>query len=168
LIGLHNLTNILLAIGVGIIVNVSPDKMSVGIKKVNGISARLEKKTHKNGAVVINNGYNSNLDSVEQTLSVLKMFPVRNKVVVTPGIVECSDNYIDNKSFARIISKFATKVIIVGDYNLKALKDGLVEGGFNENNIIIKRTIFNVYDYIENADENWVFLIENDLPENYR
>jgi len=168
LIGIHNVTNILLAVAVGVFLDVDATKMGVGIEKLQNINARLQKIIFPNGAILLNNGYNSNLDSAISSLKTLQIFNRRNKVVITPGLIECADEYKDNYEFAKLIAKFADKVYIVGLLNAKALKHGLIDGGFSEFNIISLNKMSEIYIDIEKSDDSYVYLIENDLPENYR
>jgi len=68
----------------------------------------------------------------------------------------------------KIINTITLTLVIVGALNSKAIFDGLKEIGFNESNVRFVDKINDANKIIENSDENYVFLIENDLPENYR
>lgn len=168
LLGVHNVTNILLAVAVAYLLGVPTNKMRLGVAEVNVINARLQKIVCSNGSVVLNNGYNANLDASKHTLKVLGLFKRRNKVVITPGLVENNNQYEDNKNFGKMVGKVASMVVIVGALNSKAIFDGLKEIGFNESNVRFVDKFTDANKIIENSDENYVFLIENDLPENYR
>lgn len=168
LLGIHNITNILLSIAVALRLKVPVNKIQAGVLKVNGIEARLERMICSNGAIVINNGYNANLDSSKSTLAVLDLFNRKHKVVITPGLIECDDMYGCNVVFGELISKFATEVVIVKEINKKAITEGLINKGFDINKIIYVSGINDCKNIIDNADKDYIFLIENDLPGNFR
>ena len=82
-------------------------------------------------------------------------------------LIECDDDYKYNKLFAEKISKVATQVIIVKEKNKKALLDGLVCSAFNIKNIRFVNSFAEIKDELINCDKDYVYLIENDLPDNY-
>lgn len=168
LLGVHNITNILLSTAVSVLLGVSSDKIAAGIWIVDKIDARLQKVTNSNGAIVINNGYNSNLDSAKYSLQTLSLFDNKIKVVVTPGLVECGDGYNDNKEFGGIVAKYANRVIVVGELNKDAISAGLKSASFDSKNITFVEKFSDAKRIMDSSNSAYVFLIENDLPENYR
>lgn len=168
LLGLHNVINILLAVGMSKALNVSNHNIEVGIKKIKPIKARLEKFVTKNGAIVLNNGYNSNIDAVKYSLETLKLFNRANKVVITPGLIESEDDYEYNKMLGEKISYYCTSVIIVKKTNKLALLHGLSSSGFDMRNVICVKSFTDARKIFENAGRDYVYLIENDLPDNFR
>jgi len=168
LVGMHNVTNILLACAVGVLLNVSPDKICVGVWSVEKIDARMEKTILSNGSIVLNNGYNSNLDSAKFSLQSLRLFKDRVKVVVTPGLVECVDQFEDNKEFGKMVAGVADKVIVVGSLNKDAIIEGLKSVSFNIKNIIFVDAFVGAKRIMDELGGGYVYLIENDLPDNYR
>lgn len=168
LLGIHNVINILLASASAMVLGVSALSIVKGIRGIKSINARLEKNKNDKGAVIINNGYNSNLDSAPYSLSSLKLFDVKNKVVVTPGIIECDDDYKCNFEFGKIIANYCTEVIIVKRKNRKAIIDGLVSKNFAKNKIHVLDNFEEVKPILNDATSDYVFLIENDLPDNYK
>lgn len=168
LIGKHNIINILLAFAMAFDLGESVDNITMGLSKVHSINARLEKINHKNGAIVLNNGYNSNIDSSKFTLETLLLFERANKVVITPGLVETENDYDVNIRFGKLVARYATNVVIVKEYNRLAIWKGLMDSGFDMCNVKCVDRFEEAKKIIDRANENYVFLIENDLPENYR
>lgn len=168
LIGIHNIINILLATAMALTIGISPKSIVRGVGSIKSIKARFEKNKNTNGAIIINNGYNSNLDSAPYTLKALKLFDAGNKVVVTPGLVECKNLFDDNYKFGRLLAKYCTEVIIVKKINRNAIKKGLISSGFDEKKIHIVDSFAEVRGVLEKATEDYVILIENDLPDNYK
>ncbi len=168
LLGVHNVINILLASALAIVLNLSSSNIARGVKNLKSINARLEKKQNENGAIIINNGYNSNIDSAPYALSVLKLFDVKNKVVVTPGLIECKDDYKCNYEFGKLIAKHATEVIVVKKKNRQAIVDGLKSQKFPSQRIHTVDSFESVKEVLSKSTKDYVFLIENDLPDNFR
>ena len=97
----------------------------------------------------------------------IKVKNVKNKVVVTPGIIECDDDYKCNFEFGKIIANYCTEVIIVKRKNRKAIIDGLVSKNFAKNKIHVVDNFEEVKPILNDATSDYVFLIENDLPDIY-
>lgn len=107
------------------------------------------------------------VEGCDAALETLSLFTDMKKVIITPGIVEMGKYETEvNKNLGKKIAEVCDYAIIVNEVNLTALKAGLEEGGFNEENII-------VVDNLEAAKtsfaslqlENCVVLFENDLPD---
>lgn len=167
LIGIHNVINIVLAVALACELGESVKNITIGLGKIESIKARLERVQLSNGAIVINNGYNSNIDSAKYTLGVLSVFDRINKVVITPGIVETDDDFSYNVKFGEMIGEIATRVIIVKEKNRDALLSGLVNSGYDMCNVKCVSTFLEAKKEIDMANGDYVFLIENDLPDNY-
>lgn len=167
LIGFHNIINCLLAIAIAHHLGESPTNISTGIRKLESVSARLEKIILPSGAVVINNGYNANIDSSPHALRILELFDRSNRVVITPGIVETDNDYEYNLKLGKMIAGVATKVIIVKEKNRDALLKGLMVSDYDMCNVVCVNSFVDAKRVIDVANEDYVFLIENDLPDNY-
>lgn len=170
LIGRHNVLNILLAVAIAIELNLSKNEIVAGIRKLKPIPNRLEIKKLANGATLIDNGFNSNPTSAQISLEVLSLFNNKNKIVITPGLVElANEQYTENYLFGKSIAKVADTAIIVNNVNKNSLTAGLFDGGMKKNKIIYFEN-FNtsLIDYLKTLTKDEVVLIENDLPDNYK
>lgn len=168
LIGEHNVINILLAVAMAKLLNVKNNNIEYAISNLTKINARFEKINTKNNAIVINNGYNSNLDSAKYSFASLNKINRPNKVVITPGLIDCKNSYNFNYQFGQLLAEYATEVIIVKNVNKKAIFKGLLSRGFNSDKISFVKKFSYVQDFIDAANEEYVILIENDLPDNYK
>ena len=168
LLGVHNILNILFAVAMCIHYGLNSRQIQSGISLVPSIDARLDKTVVANGAVIINNGYNSNLDSAKSSLQILKLFQEPYKYVVTPGLIDCSDKYEQNYEFGKIVARYATNVIIVKNLNKKPINDALVDSGFDMKNVVCVESFIDAKRLFADMDGNYVVLIENDLPDNYK
>ncbi|MGN1352831.1 MAG: Mur ligase family protein [Bacilli bacterium] len=168
LLGLHNVYNILASFALGVELKVPIQDMLVKIKSLAPIEHRLEIKK-LNNITMIDDAYNSNPIGAKNALDVLDMMKGL-KVVVTPGMVELGKKEDAlNYEFGKQISLVADKVILVGEEKTKAIKKGLLDSNYNEENILILNRVVDAYKELEKlVGEKEVFaLFENDLPDIY-
>jgi UDP-N-acetylmuramoyl-tripeptide--D-alanyl-D-alanine ligase len=100
-------------------------------------------------------------------MEVLKSFPGR-KIVVTPGLVELGDaEYAENEAFGRAMADAADIAILVAR-NAEAIKKGLLDAGFKEDNIIVTGKLAEATAALGKLTKvGDVVLFENDLPDHY-
>ena len=169
LLGEHNVLNSIIASSAAMILGEDAEDIKIGLNKVKQVPNRLELKILKLGAILIDNGFNSNPISAEKALGALKYFDNYKKVVVTPGLIELSsEQFTENYILGGKIAKVADKAVILNEVNKKALTNGLLDAGFNKENIIYYKN-FNdeLVKFLNELDKSYVVLIENDLPSNY-
>lgn len=70
--GVHNVMNALAAAATTLAAGVSLADVGLGLQQFAGVNGRLQQKTAANGAVVIDDTYNANPDSMRAALEVLK------------------------------------------------------------------------------------------------
>lgn len=170
LLGEHNIINILIGITFGLIYGLNQIELRIGVSKIKQIPHRLELKKLNNGAMLLDDSYNSNIHSFECALKVLEIFKDKIKIIVTPGIVELGDEqYKNNKHLGKLMSQVADFVIIEKNVNFEALSQGLLSENFDVNKLYkIKRINDEFFQLLNNLNKNYIILIENNLPEFYR
>ena len=168
LLGKHNVSNICLCASVAYKIGLTPKEIAQGINRVKTVGHRLEIMPNNKGIVIIDDSYNSNVDGVKAAMEVLDVFKGR-KIVLTPGLVELGkDENVANFEMGKILSKHADIVIIIGRHNAEMLINGLIEGGFDRNNIRFATNLNKGNDELNAVmEEGDVVLFENDLPDNY-
>ena len=168
LLGKHSVRNICLASAVAYHIGLSPEEIAMGINRLKSIGHRLELMPNNKNIVIIDDSYNSNVDGANAAMDVLEMFSGR-KIVLTPGLVELGKmENLANREFGKTLSQHADIVIIIGRHNAEMLINGLLEGGFNRENIKFAKSLNkgnNILNQI--VQEGDVVLFENDLPDNY-
>ena len=125
---------------------------------LTGVSNRLEIKHDLNkNNTIIDDSYNSNYDGFCSALKVLDLYS--NKVLITPGIVEASDD--DNIKISQKISEVCDQVIIINCPSGNII--------YNELSRINFTNVTKVNSYKEAIEslENCTILVENDLPDYY-
>ena len=167
LLGKSNLEDIALASALAYKMGVSPLGIKNAISQLKPIPHRVE-LIEENGLTIIDDSFNSSVESSTNALDTLALFE-GEKIVVTPGLVELGDSeYSENVAFGEKIAKVANKVIIVNKTNKQALSTGLIKSGFDEKNILQVETLNDakakLKDILVGGE---VVLFENDLPDNY-
>ena len=89
---------------------------------------------------------------------------------MTPGLVELGNKEeVENVELGRNIAKICDVAILVNKNQSENIKKGLLEAGFNPENIIYKETLFDVTNFFKTFLQSGdVILMENDLPDNYK
>ena len=120
---------------------------------------------------IIDDTYNSNPDGFMSALNVLSNTNAERKILVTPGMIELGIKQFElNKNAAKIAAQIADYIIIIGETNKKALKEGLREEFKND----YVRRVYEAAD-LESAKSKLselaiagsAVLLENDLPDHY-
>ena len=138
-----------------------------GIKSLQPVPHRLELvKTATN--LILDDSFNANIRGSKIALDVLGKLPGR-KIVITPGLVELGEReYDENVVFGEQIAGVADFVIIVNKVNFEAIKQGLDNKKFKEENISQAETLEQakilMKEILQPGD---TVLFENDLPDNY-
>ncbi len=168
-LGEYLIADLLIAVAIAIKVGMTFDEVVKAIKKVKPVENRLELKKLKNGLLILDDSFNANVLGASQALKTLALFKNRVKVVATPGIVELGTQQFEaNKNFGAEMAKIADKVVIINKVNAQSLKTGLLDNGFDANNIYEVENLFVAKDLLKKIlSPNDIVLIENDLPDNY-
>ena len=83
-------------------------------------------------------------------------------------MIDTENDYDVNYRFGKIISNYCTGVVIVKEKNYSAIFCGLKDAGFNMENVKNVADFSSARMIIAKSKDDSVFLIENDLPDNYR
>ncbi len=170
LLGKHNVYNILAAIALGHEFGISIEELQQAVRCVKAVEHRLELKKLGN-FYQIDDAYNSNPVGAKGAVEVLGMMP-GIKVVVTPGMIELGkkeDEY--NKAFGEQIAEHTDYAVLIGEKHTKPIYEGLINKGFDKDNIIVYNDVKEAYKYINSlcakSKKDVYALFENDLPDTY-
>jgi len=169
LLGKLNVLNIVCGVAVADKLGLSEHQIKMGVKFIKPVEHRLELRPNPNGSIIIDDAYNSNERGANMALEVLGSFKGRKRVLITPGIVDLGDKaYEINKNLGFNATKYSDFIILVGEKQAGPLLDGVKEGKYPENQVMIAKDINEaVKKMYEIMDANTVVLLENDLPDNY-
>ncbi|MFA6444029.1 MAG: UDP-N-acetylmuramoyl-tripeptide--D-alanyl-D-alanine ligase, partial [Sterolibacterium sp.] len=79
--GTHNIRNALAAAAATLAAGVPIDVIAAGLSGFNGVKSRLQRRTTRRGALLIDDSYNANPDSVRAAIDVLAALPGRKILV---------------------------------------------------------------------------------------
>lgn len=170
ILGEHNVQNILASAGLALQLGISINQILEVIPTLKAAEHRLELKNLENDIIIIDDSFNSNIQGTAVALETLKLFEDNRKIVVTPGLVELGKiENIENVELGKRMASSCDIAILVGKNQSENIKKGLIEEGFDEKNIIMKDTLFEVTNLFKTLLQSGdVVLLENDLPDNYK
>ncbi len=165
LLGEHNVMNILIAVAIAHEMGVSMEKTVSAVRNVKQVEHRLEIK-NINGYTFIDNAFNSNPVSSKHSLDVLKNMEGM-RVIITPGLIDLGkDEFAYNKEFGKYMLNRCDVVLLVGPKQTEAIRLGLEEVGFNNNDVHTFDSVKEAFNYVyTNLPKNATVLLENDLPD---
>ena len=168
LLGEHNVSNVCLAAAIAFEIGLTAGEVCAGISRLRPIAHRLEVRETKKGVTVIDDSYNSNTQGIIAALNVLSKFEGR-KIVVTPGLVELGrEQDLENYKFGKKLADVCDVAVLVGRTATYRIQDGLVDGYFDCDNIIVAKDLDSARKKLEKLlKEGDVVLFENDLPDKF-
>jgi len=169
LLGIYNIVNIVGAVAICNELGLSEEEIIAGIRFLKPVVHRLELKRNPNGYMIIDDAYNSNVKGAKMALDVLASFNKGKRILITPGIVDLGEKFEEyNKNLGKQAAESADYIILVGEKQTKPIYDGVIEEGYNKNNIYIAKNLQDALNKLNSIiDKNSVVLFENDLPDNY-
>lgn len=117
LLGRHNVKNASYAIALAMELAVPMEDIKEGLEKIELTGMRLERMIGKNGALIINDAYNSSPTSMKAAIDTIKDYhQYDRKVLVLGDMYELGPNEEElHRSVADVINKPITDVIAIGE-----------------------------------------------------
>ncbi len=167
LLGKHNICNILAGIALADYLNINILKIIHVVANLEPVSHRLELKSFPNYHI-IDDSFNANIEGCANALDILSHFP-QQKIIITPGLIELGDEeYEHNYRLGERIAKVCDYVVLVGKKQTKPIFNALTDIQYPKENIYVTNVYQEGFNHIiEKFKENFILLIENDLPDNY-
>jgi UDP-N-acetylmuramoyl-tripeptide--D-alanyl-D-alanine ligase len=167
LLGRHAVGHVLAAVGVARAIGLSLASLGARIEALQPVEHRLQLIKGAGGVTVIDDAYNSNPEGAAAALEVLDAMPGRQKIVVTPGIIELGTLQDDaNQSFGARAGAVADHLIVVARVNREAIVAGAKE--VDGANVITVDTLQEAQEELKRVLASGdVVLFENDLPDHY-
>lgn len=169
LLGELNILNIVGAVAIADKLGMTAEEIKIGAKYLKPVPHRLQLKQNPNGSIIIDDAYNSNIKGAKMALDVLKSFENKQRVLITPGIVELGDkaNQI-NRELGKKAAECADYVILVGAEQTVPILNGLQDRHYPKQNTFIAKNLDEALQEMNRiTSNNTVILLENDLPDNY-
>ena len=168
LLGKNNLLNIIISVGIALDLGVEISDIKYAVSQLRPVEHRLELKPYINGSILIDDAYNANPIGSKEAINVLASFDMKNKICVTPGLIELGDaEYEENRLLGIHMADKCTKIVLVGEKRSIPIFNGIKS--VNENaDVTVVKSFYEALDVIRPiCDKNTVVIFENDLPDNY-
>ena len=169
LLGELNILNIVAAVAIADRLGLTKEQIKIGAKYLRPVPHRLQLKPNANGSIIIDDAYNSNVKGAKMALEVLNSFETRQRVLITPGIVELGEKTKEiNRDLGRKAAECADYIILVGTEQTLPIQNGLQDRHYPKQNIFIAKNLDEALHQMNKiTSNNTVVLLENDLPDNY-
>ncbi len=164
LLGRPALLNILGAFTMACALGANPEYATACLANLEPVDNRLV--LDRSGTIsFLRDAYNSNPTGFEAAIEVLKSLPAKQRVVMTPGMIELGDQqFAQNKRLATIAASAADLFIIVGHVNREALATGLKEAQYPQEKLILVDSRDEAFSVVNSrCSQGDLVLIENDL-----
>jgi UDP-N-acetylmuramoyl-tripeptide--D-alanyl-D-alanine ligase len=168
--GLQQVDNIVLAFAAACSLGVPPSVAAQALASAPQIQHRLEVKTLANGAVLIDDAYNSNPEGFAAGLRLLDLLRKSGgrRILVTPGMVELGViEDAEHEAIGRLAGGLVDVLLAVSPARIAALTKAYKAA--NPQGVVVPCATFASADrwMAANLQANDVVLLENDLPDLY-
>jgi UDP-N-acetylmuramoyl-tripeptide--D-alanyl-D-alanine ligase len=152
LLGNHQAVNLLGIIALALELKISYEVIQNAIAKMEPLYSKLSVHTGVNGATILNDGYNSNLNGFLSALKVAKNFEAKNKYAFNYGIFELGKER--EKAYGRVVETATAGGITLLTLDKRFLK-------FDAKNVIYMNSEQEVMDFLKkNLQKEDLFLLE--------
>ncbi len=165
LLGKHHVANIVAGICIARLMGVDWEDLQMKVKWLPQITHRLELKKMSD-YYLLDDAYNANEKGIRNALEVLKNMG-NQRIVICSGLVEIKNSEKEHYDIGKEMSRCVDVAILIGTY-AENMKQGLIDGCFDEEKIYIVKDIYeanNILKQIKTKD--CCVLIENDLTDIY-
>jgi UDP-N-acetylmuramoyl-tripeptide--D-alanyl-D-alanine ligase len=169
LIGLHNVTNILMATAVARHLGLPLAEIGMRVATLEAAEHRLRVNVLPNGVVVIDDAYSANPVGAVSALEVLKLHTSGRRILITPGMVELGSlQETENYQLGQRAAEAATDIILVGIQQTQAIQRGIADTDFDKNRLQVVDTFEEARQWFQQEVKNGdTVLFLNDLPDTY-
>jgi UDP-N-acetylmuramoyl-tripeptide--D-alanyl-D-alanine ligase len=170
LFGLHQGHNVALAFGAACTLGLAPEDVVASLRSTPQIAHRLEVKRQGDGAIVIDDAYNSNPVGFASALDLLDALrqPEGRRILVTPGMVELgAAHQEEHERIGRLAAARVDVLLAVAPHRVEPLAAAFAAAA-PEREIVPCPTFAEARGWLDrNLGGRDVVLIENDLPDLY-
>lgn len=169
LIGLHNVTNILLATAVARHAGMSLNEIALRVATLQPEEHRLNRTVLPNGVTILDDAYNTNPVGAANALDALALYTTGRRILITPGMVELADlQDIENEKLGKLAAEKCTDIILVGQNQTLPIQKGVKTTNFDTKHLLVMDTVQEAIEWYQatvQAGDAVLFL--NDLSDNY-
>ncbi|MFP4322202.1 MAG: UDP-N-acetylmuramoyl-tripeptide--D-alanyl-D-alanine ligase [Anaerolineales bacterium] len=169
LIGIHNVTNILLVTAVARHLGMRLANIAARVKTLEPADHRLRVNALPNGVTIIDDAYSANPVGVVSALKALALHQTGRRIVITPGMVELGPlQDEENRKLGTRLTAYATDIVLVGIEQTAPLQAGIQATDFDAARWRVVDTFDEARAWFQaevRAGDAVLFL--NDLPDTY-
>lgn len=168
LLGRPALSNVLGAFTMACALGAEPEYLVALLRTLETEPNRLQVTRDALG-LWLNDAYSSNPAGLMAALEVLAALPARQRIMVTPGMIELGEQQVaENSRCAEAAARTCDLVVVVGTTNRAAWLQGFARAGAAADRYHLAATRDAAFGYLaERRQAGDVVLIENDLPDLY-
>ncbi len=169
LVGLHNVTNILLAATVARYLDMPLNEIAMRVASLAPPEHRLKRTTLSNGIVVLDDAYNTNPVGAVSAMQVLNLHQEGRRVLITPGMVELGAlQDQENEKLGRIATQYCTDIVLVGEDRTLPIQRGVRATDFDLDHLLVMDTVQQAIEWYQRELKSGdAILFLNDLSDNY-
>ncbi len=168
LFGLHQGRNVALAFAAACTLGVLPEDVVASLRSTPQIAHRLEVKRQGEGAIVIDDAYNSNPVGFASALALLDTLrrPGGRRILVTPGMAELgSEHTAEHARIGRLAADYVDVLVAIAPHRVAPLVAGFTAAAPGRD-IVSCPTFADASIWLDrHLGGQDVVLIENDLPD---
>jgi UDP-N-acetylmuramoyl-tripeptide--D-alanyl-D-alanine ligase len=166
LLGRHSIGHVLAGVAVARAAGADLASLKQRIAALAPVEHRLQLIEPPGGVTVLDDAFNSNPEGAAAALDVLASMPARQRIVITPGIVELGElQHEANEDFGRHAAEVADVLIVVARVNRDAIVSGATGGQARVLTVASLDEATQELAKIVGAGD--AVLFENDLPDQY-
>jgi UDP-N-acetylmuramoyl-tripeptide--D-alanyl-D-alanine ligase len=169
LLGRHQVLNVSAALATVHRLGLPLERALAAAATLAPVDHRLQPVPTGNAITVIDDSYNANPVGVHNGLEVLAEMDARQRILVTPGLVELGSLEDDeNRRYGEHAARVCDHVIVMDARPARALREGLRAGGMADDHVHVVRSLAEataVIGHVATAGD--AVLFANDLPDTY-
>ncbi|MBK8138065.1 MAG: UDP-N-acetylmuramoyl-tripeptide--D-alanyl-D-alanine ligase [Chloroflexi bacterium] len=169
LYGLHNITNLLLAIAVCAHEGMTLRELALRARALRPAESRLVKQTTAQGITILNDAYSANPVGALSALHTLALHTNGRRVLITPGMIELGELHAaENRKLGIAAAGSATDILLVGRDQTAPIAEGVRATPFDPSRLHVFDTLTEAVMWTQsNLAPGDTVLYLNDLPDTY-
>lgn len=167
--GLHNITNLLLAVAVCHHEGMSLRELAARARTLKPAESRLVRQTTAQGITILNDAYSANPVGSRSALHTLALHNTGRRVLITPGMIELGTMQdSENHALGVAAAAAATDILLVGPEQTRAIAEGVRTTAFDAARLHIFDTLTDAIAWTRTElTTGDTVLYLNDLPDTY-
>lgn len=164
ILGQHNVANILAGVAIASQLGLKDLEIIKGVSQLLPSSQVLRTTKGLENITFLDDSFSSNQNGFLAAIGYLKKFKTKNKIVITPGIIELgSAGGQIHKEIGQAMKNVVDLVILTNENFLKEIKEGMRE---KKTKVIVENQPGEIVKIVKEKSPNVIVLLEGRLPAN--